>query len=396
MALLPLVLGVERPVHTRAGILPVEVLDQLTRRGDVALIESRPDSGCRQVMLLSRFEQSPERVFEAFVDIQSYPEAMSVLSSITVLDQDDGLLAYRWLASIPPVIRLTGVRLQRAKRPVLIEVRGHSGHLRGTRERIEFYPVPGGTLVALYRGLDVDTGGWLVRAFMGIDPSMEQGLTLASLMIHMNGIRRRLDPDPEQRTDSFAESGPRPSLHSLGLGTTSLPHEAVAPMLELGTLALIESTDAGRVRQVALLTSVEAPSTRVREVVAAPQRYPEFISSLKDQSAELRADGSLDLTWHIKVPMVSMKGTSRMDFLDDGSIEVRTTSGDIADGLWRWEFHSVGEERSIPVLYVYHDLRKSSFVTGLLLEAEPLLEHGMVGASGAIALSSMKTRAETR
>jgi ribosome-associated toxin RatA of RatAB toxin-antitoxin module len=391
LALLLLALAAERPIETRAERLPL--LTPLVERGDVALVESHPDGRCRQVVLLSRLDHPPAEVYRAFANVAAYPEHMKVLSSIRVLDRDQGLLAYRWLASVPPLMRMDGVRLQRGRPPWLLETRGHSGSLVGSRDRLELFPIEGGSLVALYRTLDVETGGWLLSSLMSVDPIMEHSLTLASLLIHMNGVRRQLDgPSPAPATPASATpAGFRPLEWSSGPSLSDLQ-----PLLELGTLVLIESHPKGTLRQVMALTEVKASAERMRSVVADADAYPEFIDSLAEQTSSRRTDGGLDLRWKISVPMASMRGTSRMTFADDGSIDVRTTEGDIKDGRWRWEFLSLDDEHAVPVHYAYHDLRESSFVTRLLLRSEPLLEHGIVGAAAMVALNSMRARAEGR
>lgn len=379
-----------RSVTSRADVLPIEAMSDLASRGDIALIETDPDGRCAQVVLFGRIGAPPERVWRLLMDVHAYPDFMDTMESTRIVDVDDGLIAYRWTAAIPPLLRLSGTRLQRGHAPSLVEVRGHDGALRGTRERFELFPIPGGTLAAFHRSLDVETGGLLMRSLMGLDPSMEESMTLASLLIHLQGVRRHLAGG--ERTPTEAPPEP-PVLEPLGLQRDGALR-ALAPLLELGTLAVVESRGDGTLQQVAVLTMVDAPAAHVRDVVLNAEAYPEFIRSMNSMEVHRRDDGTMDMSWRLSVPMTSLEGKSRMAVRRDGSVDIWTLEGDIANGRWKWEFFEIDAERSVPVHYVYSDLREASFFTRVVLDAEPMLEHGLIGASGTVALGGMKARSE--
>ncbi|MEM1023627.1 MAG: SRPBCC family protein [Myxococcota bacterium] len=383
----------ERTVLSRADRVPVSAMNALTQRGDVALIELGEDGRCRQVALFGQVQAPPAEVWDLLMDVEQYPAFIRTMDSVRVVDVDDGLMAYRWTVAIPPLLRLSGTRLQRGYRPHVIEARGHSGALRGTRERFELFSVPGGTLVGMYRALDLETGGLLMRTLMSIDAGMEEGMTLASLLMHLNGVRHQLRPEPDPDPPA-----PAPRSEPLRFSRLELEKEdtlkALTPLLELGTLAVIESHPGGKLRQVAVLTTVEAPRAHLAGIVGRPGAYPEFMKSLKQMEVERTREDELALDWKISVPMASMSGQSKMVFRPDGSIDAWTVGGDVKNGRWRWEFHELDASRSVPVHYVYSDLRESSFFTRIVLKAEPMLEHGIVGASGTVAVAGMKARAE--
>jgi hypothetical protein len=265
-------------------------------------------------------------------------------------------------------------------------VRGHSGALRGTRERFEVHPVPGGTLLAMYRSLDIETGHVLLRTVAGVDPSMEQGINLSTLLIHFRGLRELLVGV------SAGDDAPEAP------GVTPLPIEAhldaLAPMLEHGTVLVVQSTRGGPVAQVLLAEAVDAPAAIVRRVIREADRWPEFIDSLESQTMTQVTDASWDLEWRISIPMGSVGGTSRMKLRPDGAIVVDTLSGDIQSGRAHWAALGRGEGRSILVHHSYSDLREASWLLGILLDAEPYLEHGILGAAGTLAVTRMKARAE--
>lgn len=376
----------ERRVESRTARIPRETLAELTRWGEVLLVEHPSDGNPGQAALFGRIAASPERVFAAVSDVSRYPEIIDTMTHIRVLDRDDGLLAYRWVATVPPLVRMDGVRLQRVRPPHLVEVRGHSGHLRGTRERFEIHPVEDETLIAMYRSLDVETGHLLLRTIAGIDPSMEQGLNLATLIIHFEGLREALVGETQDPNAPAA-----PGVAPLPVA----PHLAsIGPMLEHGTVVVIQSIQGGRVGQVMLTERVEAPAETVRSVIQQADRWPEFIDSLEYQRMTPRGENRFDLDWKIAIPLGALKGRSEMRLHPDGSITVDTISGDIASGQAHWRVHATSDESSYLVHHSYSDLRDAAWLLKALLEAEPHLEHGILGAAGTLAVSRVKSRAE--
>lgn len=387
--------GAERAVSTRTSEVPIETLSTLASWGDLLLVEPDREDRPGQAALFGFVPAPPEQVFEVVADVRRYTDFIDTMTHIRVLEEKDGLLAYRWVATVPPLVRMDGVRLQRARPPHLIEVRGHSGALRGTRERFELHPVPGGTLLAMYRSLDLETGHVLLRTVAGVDPSMEQGINLSTLLIHFRGVRalmtRDRPADPEPRAGDVDPAPESPGVRPLPIEDHL---DALAPLLEHGTVALVQSTSTGPVAQVLLAESVAAPAATVREVIRRADRWPDFIDSLESQTMTPSGEDSWDLEWKISIPMGSVGGTSRMKVHPDGTIIVDTLSGDIRSGRAHWVARERGEGRSILVHHSYSDLREASWLLGLLLSAEPYLEHGILGAAGTLAVTRIKARAE--
>jgi len=357
----------------------------LTRWGEVLLVEPDDDGAPGQTVLFGRIEAPPDEVFRAVSDVTRYNEFIDTMDRTRVLDRRRGLVAYRWVATVPPLVRMDGIRLQRTRPPHLVEVRGHSGHLRGTRERYELHAVPGGTLLAMYRSLDIETGHLLMRTIASIDPSMKQGINLATLLIHFKGLHRVLDADAD------ADAPERPGIEPLPVSPFLDSLEAV---LDRGTLIVMQSTREGRVRQVMLTERIDAPADTVRSVIRAADRWPEFIESLASQTKTATGGGDYVLDWKISIPLGTLEGRSRMREHPDGALTVDTVSGDIRNGQARWAVHGTSGSRSILVHHSYSDLRDAAWILRLLLDAEPFLEHGISGAAGALAVTRMGARAE--
>lgn len=384
-----------RQVESRADDLHLPSLHALARRGDVALVETTADGRCKQVVVFAVLDAPPERVWDTLMNIEAYPEYLKTVVSVDITGRQKGITAFDWELDVP-FFNLKGSRLQRGKRPHLVEVRGHRGNLRGSRERWELYPVDDGarTLAAFYRAIDIETAGLILRTMVELEPSMDQGAALSTSFVHMRELAAHLKGQPALTGPTKARSGLVPPFRSLELGKGELDLEALGPLLRHGQLALIESHPDGALKQVALFTEVAAPRAKMTEIVQDPGRYPEFIPNFTKQDVTKLEDGRLRMEWELDVPLSSVEGVSVMTIEDDGSVDVLADDGDIERGRWRWEFHAVGEDRTIPIHYVYSDVRKASWVTEKIVERQPLFEHGIVIASGTVAMTAMKARAE--
>ena len=406
-------------VVSRAADLPLEVLTRLCDRGLLALVESHADGSSRQVVLFAHLNAPPDRVYDVLMDVEAYPRFVSTIDSVRIIGRRRGMMAFKWALDLP-LFGLDGTRLQRGRRPTLIESRGAAGDLRGTRERWELYPTPNGTLVAFYRALDIETGGFLLRTLVDLEPSTEAGANLSSGFIHLRGLQRHLSGAPANEPAPRRHNGPVPAFSRLDLKTEA-PLTALLPMLKHGLFAVIESHDDGALRQVTLLGRSKVAPKRLHDVVAHAEAYPEFMPNISRQRVTRRDDGTIHLDWTIKTPVSSMSGTALMTVGTD-TIEVNALSGDVdrARILWhiapvppapvssapsRGQGDAAGPAKaprpsdaagSIVSYYAYSDIRAASWVTRMLLNAEPLLEHGMVGAAGTVALTAMTARAEGR
>ena len=382
-----------RSVISRATDFDIPTLARLAQKGEVAFIETTPEGRSRQVIMLAVLPVPPERVWDAIMDVQAYPRFLQTVVEIDLLGTRGDLVAFDWEVEVP-FFNLRGTRLQRGRRPSLVETRGHRGHLRGSRERWELFPLDDGarTLAAFYRAIDVDTGGILLKTIVELEPSMEQGANLSTGFVHMRGLAAYLAGRTVTRPGP--RSGPVPRFRPLSLNPGAVDLGRLRPLLARGQLALVESEPDGGLRQAALLTLVKAPRTKLVKVIQDPARYPEFIPNFAEQKVTPTGDGRLRLEWELEVPIVNLDGVSFMTIEPDGSVEIEAHTGDIRRGRWRWEAVAVDDETTVPIHYTYSDVRDASWVTRRIIDKQPLFEHGIVLASATVALTAMKARAE--
>ena len=385
----------ERHVKSRRADFHLPSLVQLAEMGEVALIESTPEGRCRQIVLFSVLNAPPTKVWEVLMDVPSYPKFLKTVVQAKVIKRAKSQLLFDWEVDIP-FFNLKGRRRQRGRRPYLVEVQGVRGDLRGSKERWELFSIPGSqrTLAVFYRSLDTETGGLLLKSMLQMESSMEHGATLATGFVHMRQLRRHVGSLP--RPSYRAQSGDVPPFTSLRLDRKGVNLTHLGKLLRHGHLALIESYNSGALKQVAILGHVKANKKKMAAIVQDPARYPEFIPNFAEQIVTRIAPNRLKMEWELEVPMVNMNGISMMTIEPTGAVDVVAVDGDIQRGRWRWEFNERPDGTVIPIHYAYTDVRESSWVTRLLIERQPLFEHGIVIASGAVAMNAMKARAEGR
>jgi hypothetical protein len=166
---------------------------------------------------------------------------------------------------------------------------------------------------------------------------------------------------------------------------------ALAPLLRHGEVALLESQGA-RMKQVTVLALVAAPPDLVRQVVATPERYPEFIRNLTRSEVRRYPDGSFDDVFEVDLKLTSFDTIWRYRVLPDGAIDVWATSPE-EDNTFRWDFVPAAGG-TVLVYYGYTDVQHSNRYIHSVIEKVPSLEHGLALASQLAYALSVKARAE--
>src|SRR5262249_30711451 len=112
-------------------------------------------------------------------------------------------------------------------------------------------------------------------------------------------------------------------------------------------------------------------------------------------------DGGLFYEWELDVPLVNLKGTSKVEFRAPPvagagrTVHVEVVRGDVHEGTWDWQFLPAAGGPTLLGYHGYADVTKSSWVLRKLIAHNPTLEHGAVLASGIVFVKAVKLRAET-
>lgn len=384
--------GAHLPLESRRELIRANALVPLLERGELALVESGPGGRSKQIAIMTVIAAPPEPVYDAILKVEAYPEFLRNMKSTRVTQRTASVVGYEWVLDLP-VFDLAGHRAMRGQRPRLVEVRGTRGHFRSSQDRWELFAVDGGrrTLAVLYRAVEFRDAGVVLRTLTELEPSMANALNLAMGFVQVRSLRLHVEkaPSPSYR----APAGPLSPLGKIELGPGGVRPEVIAPLLDRGVLALVESDGEGALRQVNLWSRVQASEATLRGVVMEASEYARFIPTFKETKLSRLADGHYRLEWTLDIPLVSVAGVTDVFARADGSIDMLAVSGDVKRAHWRWGFSPQGDS-TLLMHEAYSDVREASWLVEKMIAKEPLLEHGIVVASSVIGVQAIKDRAE--
>jgi hypothetical protein len=171
----------------------------------------------------------------------------------------------------------------------------------------------------------------------------------------------------------------------------------LAPSLRDLDLALIEVDGRAALKQLTTITLVAAPPSLVREVVAHPERYGEFVHNMRQSIAHANADGTIDHQYLLDYTISDVEGRHRYRFLPPrpGDAAAPIDMFDPEDeGVrhFRWEFLAAPGGGTLLVLYGYARLPGRGLLARIVKRA-PTLEYGLALIPQMTLLLAMKQRA---
>ncbi len=174
---------------------------------------------------------------------------------------------------------------------------------------------------------------------------------------------------------------------------------ALAPLLELGELSLVESYPNGRLKQATVIGLIKAPPARVWEVITDYRRYPRMIPSVVEIEVLSKKGDDVVLEMEIEVPGSNVEYKRHDRLFPRHRIEMwpEDDEGDITRGRWRWELlpHADGTQ-TILIYTLYYDVGESSWILRQFLKETPTAEHGLNVATGQVSIRAFKRAAEKR
>jgi hypothetical protein len=192
-----------------------------------------------------------------------------------------------------------------------------------------------------------------------------------------------------------AAEPPRPA------SLVTLPNDkllALAPLLRSNDLALLEANEKHELKQITTVSFVAAPPEEVREVVAHPERYKDFVRNTKVDTVKPEPGGTLFHEYAVNYTIYQVDGRNRYVFEakkpGDAAAPIDIYDPD-PGGVrhFRWEFLAVPGGGTMVVLYGYSNIAHEGLMARFLDRA-PTLEFGLALIPQMTLLVSMKRRAE--
>jgi ribosome-associated toxin RatA of RatAB toxin-antitoxin module len=387
--------------------LPVEAslrLERLAGRGELALIESRPDGTLRQITIYTVVDAPVDKVEYVVAHPKEYPDFVpNVVKSDIVGSTGEGGLFYEWELDVP-LVNLKGtskVSFEPAPRTgaapsVHIEtVRGDVPN--GTWEW-QFLPASGGRTLLAYHGYaDVRHSSWFLKKLIQHNKTIEHGALLASGIVFVKAVKLRAEAIAGHGT------GQRPRIdltvdRNVAINGIKGTFDAgvLAPLLDRGQVALVESFHDGRLRQANLLSYVYAPEPQMYQVVTTPADFAKFVPGLKRCSVQSDDGREAVYELEIKVPVLpNIEYKSRMRREPETqSVRIAAISGDARGSVYGWDLAAVSPRQTLAIYQLNGQLRKQSWLFKKMIESEPFFEHGVNVSVALATMMAMRGRAE--
>lgn len=213
-------------------------------------------------------------------------------------------------------------------------------------------------------------------------------LTLATLPALLPTLARAQAPEPRS-----ASSAP---LH----GLTSAELAVLAPDLDRGPVLYTRfRPDQREMPEIVFATRVNAPAAAIAEIIAQPERYPEFMSALDEIEVESRRGPQLAYRWRWRIALFTLTGRNAMTVMPPHParghrIEVRSTGGDMGLGRFSWRVHPDGPSRATLVLASRVDMRGANYLADQLASGGIAVQRSINVALASVMALGTKARAE--
>lgn len=172
--------------------------------------------------------------------------------------------------------------------------------------------------------------------------------------------------------------------------------QGLAPLLRNADVALLESTDKDHIKQLTTITYAAAPPETVREVVAHPEKYAEFVRNMNISQVKPEPGGTLFHEYKLSYKFHTVDGRHRYVFLPPspghGAAPIEMYDPD-ENGTrhYRWEFLPA-PGGSLIVLYGYTEIPWNGVLEEFMKRA-PTIEFGFGLITQWALVLAMKQRA---
>ena len=178
---------------------------------------------------------------------------------------------------------------------------------------------------------------------------------------------------------------------------SELRPNGLIPLLERGELALIEATETGGSKQIAVMTKIAAPPEAVYDAIFDVEAYPRFLKGMKKTRITRRAQSVLAYEWQLDVPVFDLSGQRAMRGQRPRLIEVRGTGGHFKTSQDRWELHGIdGGQNTLAVLHRALEFKDAGLVLRAVTQLEPSMANALSLAMAFVQVRSLRLYLEKR
>lgn len=178
----------------------------------------------------------------------------------------------------------------------------------------------------------------------------------------------------------------------------------LAPLLELGAVAMVELVRDDTLPAVLVATYVDAPAATVAGIISRPQDYPKFMRTLDHVEILSETPTQNAYKWSWQTGVLFLEGENRMTMIAPPKdhpelgyrISVKSERGHLGEGRLMWRVYPVNPKRSLMLLSMRVDMREANFVMRQLKNAAKSVNRSVNLALCYVMALGTKREAETR
>jgi hypothetical protein len=341
---------------------------------DVVVIDLPVPSGAPHVRAATLVQAPPAAVTAVLLDPAHYRALIPALIRSDVEGSVPGTNARQiaWELEVP-LFNLSGHLVLRPI-PGGVELVLHDGDLPG-RVAFHAWPAPGGrTTLEIDAQIDVRRSSWFLRRVMARSPFGEPAALAAAAWVALRATALRAEHrDAPAAWRPSAPPVPPPTWRADGRALTDA---RLAPLRARGALALVARGESGRLAGVAVAVPVNAPADTLAGALRDPQSWRAFpgwkkVIPLPPTGPAAPPSAMVEDS----IPFVDLDATWQA--AGDASLRWTAVDGAARGARLGWDVAADGPTSAVAVLTLYPRLEATGSIPRRLIDAEPLLEHGM-------------------
>lgn len=394
VAALTLVLGWAGQARAEQGVTPpsqaqVDAARSMFKRGLVLLVEQGPGGKLKQVTLFGDIAAPQKTVYDVIADPSTLPAREPAMRDIAIKAKQGNAMTYAWTYG-DVLTRIEGTTALALAPPQAVFARSITGFGPGF-SLFRLWPA-GADRTTLTLTMNIDptkTSNPILRWLSNANPNFQQVWNVGYSVMVFRGIEqvavKRVGgtvPAPS----GIAGDGP---LRPFGPAQVA----TLRPLLQKGTVAVIESDAQGRVAQASVAELVAAPPAKVQQILEAPATWPTHFKSLEIDDVAQTAGGS---TFKMSVGFTAFTISTdlALQTRPDG-VDVTSPSGPLSRSLLTFRQAPDGSGTILTSAGRMRFHQGGRILRGMI-EADPYFGHALNAAGIALFSRSFRLGAEGR
>jgi hypothetical protein len=247
-----------------------------------------------------------------------------------------------------------------------------SGDLAPGRFRLTVVPQGRTSWLLVRGGADIKNANWITRRLARRHAHAEPAMAVAAAYVLLRGLALQAEGDTAARWPKAPPAAPGE------LDSASLVRAvgALEPLPAAGALALVRSRRDGRLRSAQVAVHVRAPAARVLVAVGQPDRWRALPGW---GEVEVRPGGAGSSTWEVDSSLPFVDFDSVWSVTVQPRFRAAARGGDWQGAVMGWDVYPGPTPTGgcLAVFSSHPHVERTGYLPRKLIEAEPLLEHGL-------------------